>query len=44
MGCTDPIRRGVGAPHQCPLEVGSKLPLSLYPDVRFNFLMTHRNF
>ena len=20
MGCTDPLRRGVGAPHQCPLE------------------------
>ena len=19
MGCTDPLRRGVGAPHQCPL-------------------------
>ena len=24
----------VGAPHQCPLEVGSKLPLPLYADVR----------
>ena len=21
MGCTDPLRRGVGAPHQCPLGV-----------------------
>ena len=20
MGCTDPLKRGVGAPHQCPLE------------------------
>ena len=20
MGCTDPLRRGVGAPHQCPLD------------------------
>ena len=33
VGCTDPLRREIGAPHQCPLGVGSKLPLSLYADV-----------
>ena len=33
VGCTDPLRREMGAPHQCPLGVGSKLPLSLYADV-----------
>ena len=33
MGCADPLRRGVGAPHQCPLRVGSKLPLLLDADV-----------
>ena len=32
MGCTDPLRRGVGAPHQCPLEsVASYL---IHADVR----------
>ena len=40
VGCTDsllPPLKGVSAPHQCPLGVGSKLPLdtlSLYADVR----------
>ena len=43
MGCTDPLRRGVGAPHQCPLGVGSKLPLPLYADVRLHIPMTHHN-
>ena len=33
-GCTDPLRRGVGAPRQCPLGVGSKLFLPLFADVR----------
>ena len=33
MGCTDPLRRGVGAPHPCPLRVGGKLPLLLDADV-----------
>ena len=34
LGCIDPLRREVGAPHQCPFGVGSKLPLPLYADVR----------
>ena len=33
MGCTDPLRRGVGAPHQCLVGVGGKLPLLLDADV-----------
>ena len=34
MGCTDPLKRGVGAPHQCPLEsVASYLQL-IHADVR----------
>ena len=36
MGCADPLLPtpfGVGAPHQCPLGVGSKLPLLLDADV-----------
>ena len=34
MGCTDPLKRGVGAPHQCPLgSVASYLQL-IYTDVR----------
>ena len=42
MGCTDPPSKGVGAPHQCPLEsVASYLPI--YADVRFHIPMTHRN-
>ena len=41
MGCTDPLRRGVSAPHQCPLGVGSKLPLPLCADVRLHIPMTH---
>ena len=32
MGCTDPLRRGVGAPHQCPL--GSVASYLIYTDVR----------
>ena len=32
MGCTDPLRRGVGAPHQCPL--GSVASYLVYADVR----------
>lgn len=31
--CTDPLRRGVGAPPQCPLGVGSRLPLLLTPNI-----------
>lgn len=34
MGCTDPLRRGVGAPYQRPLGVGSKRPLARDADVR----------
>ena len=34
MKCADPLLfKGVGAPHQCPLGVGSKLPLLLDADV-----------
>ena len=29
--------------HQCPLEVGSKLPLPLYADVRLHIPMTHHH-
>ena len=32
MGCTDPLRRGVGALHQCPL--GSLGNYLIYADVR----------
>ena len=40
MGCTDPVRRGVGAPHQCPLgSVASYLQL-IYADVRLHIPMT----
>ena len=38
-----PLRKGVGAPQQYPLEVGSKLPLPRYADVRFRIPLTHRN-
>ena len=38
MGCTDPLKRGVGAPHQCPLRsVASYL---IYADVRLRIPMT----
>ena len=43
MGCTDLLRRGVSAPHQYPLGVSSKLPLSRYADVRLHIPMTHHN-
>ena len=45
MGCTDPLRRGVGAPHQCPLEsaAGYLCHFILYADVRLHVPMTHRN-
>ena len=44
MGCTDPLRRrGVGAPHQCPLGVGSTLPLPQYANVRLHITMTHND-
>ena len=33
MGRADPPSRGVGAPRQCPLGVGSKLPLLIDADV-----------
>ena len=37
MGCTDPLGRGVGAPHQCPLEsVASYL---IYADVFANSIL-----
>ena len=54
MGCADPLRRtlrrtlrktlkrGVGAPHQCPLGSVGELPLPLYADVRLHIPMTHR--
>ena len=32
MGCIDPLRRGVDAPHQCPLESVASYPI--YADVR----------
>ena len=38
-----PLRREVDALHQCPLGVGSKLPLPLYADVRLHIPMTHHN-
>ena len=38
-----PLRRWIGAPHQCHLEVGSKLALPLFVDVRLHIPMTHRN-
>lgn len=34
--CTNPV----GAPYQCPSQVGSKLPLPLYADVRLHILVT----
>ena len=40
MGCTGPLRRWVGAPHQYLLGVGSKQPLPLYADVRLHIPMT----
>ena len=44
MGCTNLLRRGVGAPHQCSLElVASKLPLPFYADLRLHVPMTHRD-
>ena len=33
----------LGASHQCPLEVGRKLPLPLYADVRLLIPMTHNH-
>ena len=38
MGCANLPSKGVGAPHQCPLGVGSKLSLLLDADV-----CTHSN-
>ena len=44
MGCTDPLRRGVGArTPSVSSRIGSKLPLPLYADVRFHIPMTCRN-
>ena len=40
---SNPLRREVGSPHQCPLGVGSKLPLPLYADVRLHIPMTHNH-
>lgn len=42
MGCTHPLRRRFGALHQCPLGVGSTLPLPLYADERLHIPMTNR--
>ena len=42
MGCTDFLKRGVGAPLPVASR-GSKLPLPLYADVRLHIPMTHRN-
>ena len=41
MGCTDPLKRGVGAPHQCPL--GSVASYLIYADVRLRIPMTHND-
>ena len=45
MGCTDPLRSlrwgCLKYHHPWPLEVGSKLPLLLYADVRLHIPMTH---
>ena len=38
-GAPTPLEEG--APHQCPLRVGSKLPLPSYADVRLHIPMTH---
>ena len=35
---------GVGAPHQCPLGVGSKLPMPLYADFPHDTVMTQAMF
>ena len=40
-GTAATLREGVGAPHLCPREVGSKLPLLLYTDARLHILVTH---
>ena len=37
-----PLRR-FGVPHQCPLEVGSKLPLPLYADMQLSITMPHHH-
>ena len=42
MGCTDPLRRGVGAPHQCPLESVASYLCHIYTDVQLHIPMTHR--
>ena len=38
MGCTDPLRRGVGARHQCPL--GSAVSCLIYVDMQLHVPMT----
>ena len=43
MHALTPVESGVDAPHQCPLGVGSKLPLPLYADVRLHIPMTHND-
>ena len=40
MRCADPLRRGVSAPHQCPLESATS---ATFADVRLHIPMTHRN-
>jgi len=41
MGCTDPLRMGFGAPHQCPF--GSVASFLSYADARWCIPMTHNN-
>ena len=40
-GCIDPLRRGVGALHQCPL--GSVSSYLVYADVHVHIPLTHNN-
>ena len=43
MGCADPLRRGVGTPHQRPLESVASYLCHCNADVRLHIPMTHRN-
>ena len=44
MGCADSPAKGVSAPYQSmSSQIGSKLTLLFYADVRFHIPMTHRN-
>ena len=43
MGCTDPLRRGVGAPHQCPLESVASYQCHFMLTCGCTLPITHRN-